>query len=239
MGLAEVLISRRRRRAAHRAPEGALKTYLETPLPGPATPLNELPLLAVDLETTGFDPRRHRALSVGFVPVDGNGIALGGAEAVLLRPEPGGLDDEGVGQSATVHGITDDAVAAGEPVAAVLDRIFSALKGRILLAHYSPIEIDFLGALCRRTYGVRPPLQVIDTLELQRRVVVGGPENEFRSAPDTEELRLGAARQRYGLPRYRAHNALVDALACAELYLAQTSELAERGVRELGDLRTP
>lgn len=240
MGLAELLVARRRRRAARRAPEGALRTYLETPLPGPATPLNELPLLAVDLETTGFDPRRHRALSVGFVPVDGGGIALGGAEAVLLRPEPGrGLDDEGVGQSATVHGITDDAVATGESVEAVLDQIFSALKGRILLAHYSPIETDFLSVLCQTTYGVRPPLQVIDTLELQRRVVVGGPENEFRSAPDPEELRLGAARQRYGLPRYRAHNALGDALACAELYLAQVSELAERGVRELGDLPTP
>lgn len=240
MGITEYLLSRRRRRAAYRAPQGGLKTYLTTPLPGPTTPLSELPLLAVDLETTGFDPRRHRALSVGFVPVNGSRIALGEAGAMLLRPEPGsGPGEEGVGQSATVHGITDDAVATGEPVAVVLDELFSALEGRILLAHYSRIETDFLSAMCQATFGLRPPLPVIDTLELQHRVVVGGPDNEFRSAPDPEELRLGAARQRYGLPRYRSHDALTDALACAELYLAQVSELAQRGVRNLRDLRTP
>jgi len=31
---------------------------------------------------------------------------------------------------------------------------------------------------------------------------------------------------------------LVDALACAELYLAQVSELRDRGARTLRDLRT-
>src|SRR5690625_4320791 len=174
--LAGLLASGRRRRAARRAPEGALRRYLQTPLPAASTALTELPLLAVDLETTGFDPRNHRVLSVGFVPVDGDRIVLGGAHQMLVRSGSGtghrlgrAAGDGGVGQSATVHGITDDAVAAGEPVAAVLDRLFTALEGRILLAHYCRIEIDFLGALCREVYGVGLPLQVVDTLELQRR----------------------------------------------------------------------
>ena len=38
-------------------------------------------------------------------------------------------------------------------------------------------------------------------------------------------LRLGASRQRYGLPVYSAHNALVDAVACAELFLAQLASM--------------
>ena len=41
-------------------------------------------------------------------------------------------------------------------------------------------------------------------------------------------LRLWTARERRGLPVYRAHEALTDALACAELYLAQRAELAAR-----------
>ena len=36
---------------------------------------------------------------------------------------------------------------------------------------------------------------------------------------------MWAARGQYGLPRYAAHAALTDALACAELYLAQVAEL--------------
>ena len=38
-------------------------------------------------------------------------------------------------------------------------------------------------------------------------------------------MRLWTARERRGLPVYRAHEALTDALACAELYLAQRAEL--------------
>lgn len=230
----------RRRWAARRAPEGALRCFLETSPPDPATPIGELPLLAVDVETTGLDPRRDRVLAVGFVPVDGTRIVLGGAGSVLLRPDHRSGDGEGVGQSATVHGLTDDTVATGADVEEVLDRVLTAMTGRVLLAHFSQIEVDFLGALCRRTYGVRPPLVSVDTLELHRRVMVGGGgvDMGFAADPSPEDLRLWGARERYGLPRYRAHDAVIDALACAELYLAQAAELGERGARTLRDLRT-
>lgn len=228
----------RRRRAARRAPEGPLRHYLETSPPDPSTPIAELPLLAVDVETTGLDPRRDRVLAVGFVPVDGDRIVLGGAGSLILRPDHRPGDDVGVGQSATVHGLTDDRVAAGTDVEEVLDLVLTALTGRVLVAHYSTIEVDFLGALCRRTFGVRPPLVPVDTLELHRRVLGGGVDMGFSADPEPDQLRLWGARERYGLPRYRAHDPLIDALACAELYLAQTSELRDRGARTLRDLRT-
>lgn len=225
----------RRRRAARRLGDGPLRRYLQTPPPAPSTPISELSLLAMDVETTGLDPRRDRVLSVGFVPVDGDRVVLGGAGSVLLRPE---RDDDGVGQSATVHGITDDQVAVGADVSEFLDTVFTALTGRILLAHYSLIEVEFLRALCRRVHGVRPPLRAVDTLALQRRVLTGGLDMGFTADPAAEELRLWGARERYGLPRYRAHDAMVDALACAELYLAQMAELGERGAITLQDLQT-
>lgn len=228
----------RRRRTARRLPDGPLRHYLETPPPSPSTPLADLPLLAIDVETTGLDPRRDRVLSVGLIPVDGNRIVLGGAESMLLRPPGGEDDDDGVGQSATLHGLTDDAVAAGVDVGTFLDRIFTALAGRVLLAHYTRIEVDFLGALCASAYGVRPPLLAVDTLELHRRVLGGGIDMGFTPDPSPDALRLWGARERYGLPQYRAHDALVDALACAELYLAQSAELHDRGVTTLRDLRT-
>ena len=86
--------SGRRRRTARRLPDGPLRRYLETPPPEPSTPLADLPLLAMDVETTGLDPRRDRVLSVGLVPVDGDRIVLGGARSLLLRAE--GADIVGV-----------------------------------------------------------------------------------------------------------------------------------------------
>lgn len=237
MALDRLTENLRRRRAARHLENGPLRRFLQTPPPDFSTPIAELPLLAMDVETTGLDPRRDRILSVGFVPVDGQQITLGGAGSVLLRPDAGANDD-GVGQSATVHGITDDQMSAGADARDFLDAIFTALNGRIILAHYSRIETDFLGVLCRRTYGVRPPLRAVDTLALQRRVLTGGVDMGFTADPARDELRLWNARGHYGLPRYRAHDALVDALACAELYLAQVAELGERGVISMRDLRT-
>jgi DNA polymerase-3 subunit epsilon len=64
---------------------------------------------------------------------------------------------------------------------------------------------------------------VIDTLELEHRLVT----TAWQPDPPAGALRLWAARERHGLPHTGAHHALTDAVACAELYLAQTAELAD------------
>lgn len=216
---------RRRESALGSVPPGALRDYLSVPFPDPGTPLDRVPLLAVDVETTGLDADSDRVVAVGWVPVDGLGIDLAGARrrVVATRRE--------VGESATVHGLTDDTVAAGRIPIHVLEELLGVLAGRVLLAHHASIEVGFLDAACRRVYGAPFVASSVDTLALQRRVLndrIGGYEE-----PRPGSLRLWAARERYGLPRYRAHEPLTDALACAELYLAQAAELSLRASRPL------
>lgn len=186
--------------------------------------LGEVELLAVDLETTGLDPDRHEILSVGMVPVVRLTIELGGARQYAVRP----VGPTGVGASATVHGITDDAAAEAAPLAEVLPEVLAALDGRLLLAHHTPIEVGFLRAACRVHGLTWPDVTAVDTVRLQRRVL------RRASSPGhltDAELSLAAARRSLGLPRYRSHEALTDALACAELFLAQVAALS--GDREL------
>jgi len=192
-----------------------LADYYAVPVPGPATPASELALLAIDVETTGLDPARDVVLSIGFVPVDGRTITLGGARSMLLR----GVAS--VGQSATIHHLTDDAVSAGLERAEALSVTLAALAGRVLLAHHAPIELQFLSRACVEEFGAPFVSPAIDTMLLQNRIVAPGFDDEAR----VDELRLWNARGRYGLPRYGAHAAATDALACAELYLAQVAEL--------------
>ncbi|HET7820278.1 MAG TPA: exonuclease domain-containing protein [Ornithinibacter sp.] len=208
----------RRERALRTAAPGPLRDYLAVALPAPETPLADLRLLAVDIETTGLDPRRDRVLSIGWLPVDGGRIVLGGAGRVVVRDTGGAA---GVGQSATVHGLTDDRLAGGVPVEDAVGGLLDALAGRVLLAHFAQIETGFLAAVCERAWGAGMPCVVVDTFELERRVVAGG----WGAEPARGALRLWTARERRGLPAYRAHEALTDALACAELYLAQRAEL--------------
>ncbi|CCH73033.1 3'-5' exonuclease [Nostocoides australiense] len=195
---------------------GPVGAYAAAGLPDPATPAAHLRLLALDVETTGLDPAKDHILSVGFVPVSGRAITLDGAGQVHVRPPDG---HEGVGASATVHGLTDDQVAEGVSAREALDLVAAALTGRVLLAHHAPIEVGFLSAVCRAAYGCDLPVRVIDTLALAQRAYPAHVE------PPPGALRLWSARARFGLPVYGAHDALMDALACGELYLAQLAEL--------------
>lgn len=210
----------RREKALRSALPGPLRDYLAEPLPDVSTALDNARLLAVDIETTGLDPRSDRVLSIGWLPVDDNRVVLGGAGRVEVRDD----DAAGVGQSATVHGLTDDRLASGVPLEEAVGLFVTALTGRVLLAHFARIETDFLGAACQRLWGAELPCVVVDTFELERRDLTGGRGGEVHAGA----LRLWAARERRGLPSYRAHEALTDALACAELYLAQRAELVAR-----------
>ena len=227
----------RRRRALRGAAPGPVRDHLAAPLPGPDTSLEDLRLLALDVETTGLDPRTDRVLSLGWVPVDGGEVVLGGARRFVVR------DEGGVGQSATVHGLTDDALASGVALADALAALLEDLAGRALLAHFARIETGFVGAACRRLWGAAPAFVVVDTFDLERRALARsadsrsvGPEGWGRD-PEPGALRLWAARERRGLPVYRAHEALTDALACAELYLAQRAELEARSPETTQTLR--
>ncbi len=132
--------------------------------------------------------------------------------------------DGTVGNSATVHGITDTRVAAGLPVDEVVGRVLSALPGRVLVVHHAGLDKAILDRECRRTYGAPLPVPVIDTLALERR----WRRRAHHLSPDGS-LRLAELRAAYKLPWYPGHDALADALATAELLLAM---VAARGGAE-------
>ena len=203
-------------------PPGPLADLAAAPRPGDDAPLAQVRLLALDLETTGLDPATDELLSFGLVPVDTVEVDLSGARHLPVRPRGG------VGESAVVHGLTDDALALAPELERVLPRVVEALTGRVLLAHFSQVETTFLEAACRRVYGTWVPLQVVDTMELQRRLV-RAQFHELRPGA----LRLDECRRQHHLPRYRAHSAVVDAIACAELFLAQVGALEARRGRPL------
>lgn len=188
--------------------------------PDARTPLDSLPLLAVDLETTGLTPTKHSIVAVAWVPVDGRQITLKDAGYHVVA----GTDGVSVGSSATIHHLTDEELATGIPEREAIDHLLTALRGRVLLAHFAAIEEGFLREACRRHYGEDLRVPVIDTFALERRHM-----ERMGTYPRGEDLRLPRARERYGLPRYPGHHALHDALGCAELYLAQTVRHATSG----------
>ena len=104
------------------------------------------------------------------------------------------------------------------------------MAGKPMLVHYSPIEQNFLSAVCRKLYGAPFVVPIIDTLEIAQRVFER--RNHLIQPGD---LRLFNLRPRYNLPQYKAHNALSDALATAEMFLAMADNLYAEQTCPLGE----
>ncbi len=203
----------RRKRLLGKTGAGPLRDYLATPFVPRHTPCSAVGYVALDLETTGLDPQHDEILSVGLVCLDGLRIDLATACHWYVLPTRAIPE-----QSAVIHRITDDRAAQGEPISAVMARLLPLLAGRVLIAHHARIEQGFLAHGCRRLYGGEFIIPTVDTQLVEKRWL------EQRMRPySANDLRLAQLRNRYNLPRYRAHNALSDALACAELFIAQVA----------------
>ncbi len=195
--------------------------------PAPVPP-DSLRLLALDVETTGLVAGRDRVVAVGWVPVDGDRLDLAGARRFVVRgDDPGG--------AAEIHGLTRADLAAGVPLPEVLHELRAALDGRALLAHHATFDVGFLRAAFREAGERMPRLSVVCTLTLQKRLLRADALDEWPEGA----LRLWVARERYGLPGGSPHDALGDALACAELYLGQAAELGRGRTLTLRELRMP
>ena len=196
--------------------------FLDAELPGSSAAFKDVEFVSLDIETTGLDASSADMLSVGWVVIRHGKIDLSTAESYIVRPSGE------VGDSASVHGLTDTVVGGGLGWGAALGMIVEVLTGRILLVHHAGLDKALLDRMCMNCYGARLPVPVVDTLALEHRRMQRKHHIEIKKA-----LRLSDLREAYNLPRYNAHDCLVDAIATAELLIAIA---AHRGDTSLGEL---
>jgi DNA polymerase III subunit epsilon len=208
----------RRKHALSKSMPGALHDYLSTPLTGKKTQCEDLVIVALDLETTGLDPRKDKILSYGLVEIHHMTIKLGTSRHQLVS-----IDGQIPEESAVIHQITDDQAATGIRLEEALPDLLAHLAGKVMLVHYASIEQNFIDAACRKLYGAPFLIRTIDTLVLAQRLF-----ERRNHTIQPGDLRLFNLRPRYNLPNYKAHNALSDALATAELFLAMAAEMVPR-----------
>ena len=203
---------------------------LQQALPSRGARVADLEMIALDFETTGLDAQRDHVIAAGWVLIRGDRIVMASAREVRVRnANPGG-----VGQSAVIHGILDSDLADADSIEAMIEQLLPELAGRTIVAHAAPIERNFLAALLRRMGGVPLPNPFVDTLALERHLVEGDGGSVREQHGD---LTLDACRARRGLPDHQRHSAGADAIAAAELFLAQIARLGGAERVKLRDLR--
>ena len=185
---------------------------------------------SLDLETGGLDPRRDPIISVGMVPVERGVIRMASRWESLVRPVLGGAISAA---SIQTHQLVPEEVRDAPPLEDVLAGIERRIRGEVLLVHHASIDVRFLRRAFERCKMRWPKPQVVDTVDLLLKMT----KKERFTNPDAPGgdpvLNLAAARARFGLPDYQAHDALTDAVAAAELFLVLRRRLAARTLRDL------
>jgi DNA polymerase III subunit epsilon len=219
---------------AQSARDERLRAYYASGMVSGDTPLSDVPLMALDVETTGLDPVKDGIVSIGLVPMGLERIRASASRHWILKPRVP-LSEESV----TIHGITDSQVMAAPDLKQVLGEVLQAMAGHVLVVHCRDIERQFLNGALRPRIGEGIAFPVIDTMELEARLHRNQPRGWLDWAlgrhPPPVSIRLADSRRRYNLPRYRPHHALTDALASAELLQAQVAHRfsPDTPVREL------
>jgi len=209
---------RRCRALAGQSNNSSLTSYIDACADLRIENLDETPLISVDLELTGLDARQNQIIAIGWTKLDKGRLRFGTNRHLLINAQ------QSVGHSAAIHELLDSDVAGGVPLEAGLRDLFEAAQGRVWLFHHARLDIAFLRQACISWAGVAPPFMVLDTMRMELLL------RKRRELPVQHgDLQLSKLRTSYSLPRYTAHNALIDACATAELLLAIAARMDPAG----------
>lgn len=205
-----------RRCLLKKAASSVMSSFYAEPFPSRNRLISETDIVSVDIETTGLNPENDKIVSIGFVTVKNLSVQLEMSGHYIVHtkkciPE----------QSVVIHQITDDRLKEGISIRQAVPLLLQHLQGKVMLVHNANIEQGFLNKICRSLYGSDFVIPVIDTQLLAKRSM------ERRNLPcKSTDLRLFNLRRKYNMPAYKAHNALMDAIATAELFLAMVAEFS-------------
>lgn len=185
--------------------------------------LAQIRFTVLDVETTGLNARRDRLLSIGAVAVEGLKLAPQHAFSAVLRNErPAGRDN------IVVHGLTPAEQAAGEPPAQALAEFLARVGRSPCVAFHADFDRIVLERALRAELGVRFSNLWIDLAQLAPALFP-----EARLPQGALDDWLGYFR----IQVYVRHDALHDAYAAAELFLALLARAEARGIATLAELR--
>ena len=177
----------------------------------------KMPLVVLDVETTGLDPEVDRVIELGLVLVDDGAIV----EAQSWLVQPGIAVPK---ESLDIHGITDEQLRNAPRFAEVRHELLSRTAGRLLVAYNAPFDRAFLRAELRRTGEVPAAFEEstewVDPLVWARARLP--KEGGFKLAEITKRLEIELV---------DAHRAAADAEATAKVLLRLAPQMPATYVR--------
>lgn len=185
------------------------------------TPLNELEIVVFDLETTGFYPMNgDEIISFGAVLIRGGKLDESKSFYSLVNPK------RKISRAIVeLTGITNDMVQDAPDLMQVLHDFMEFVGRRLLIAHASGHDKQFLNAALWRTSKVNLNHRVLDTMMVAKWL-----------EPKRESYNLDDLLESCGIPITERHHALQDSIMTAKLWQNYLVRILERNISTLGDL---
>lgn len=185
--------------------------------PTGATPLNALPAIALDTETTGLDPADARIVQIGMVELSGGRVAEHtGWEQII---DPGIAIPQ---RSAAIHGITSAMAREAPRLSAVWPRFVDGLANRVIIGHTIGFDLAVLEAEAKR-----------HDLDWRRPRALCVRMLATLVAPGLADHSLDALATWLDITISDRHRALGDAVAAGQVFCALAPRLAEAGIETL------
>lgn len=202
-----------------------MREYLSSPLVSTKTGINQVEIVSLDIETSGLNPANDKIVSIGLVEIVNMGIKLNSCWHQTI------ITKENLKESSVIiHQITNDTSSAGMSIEEAMITLLQRIRGKVVLVHNKTLEQSFLNQSCRNLFNTGFIMPVIDTQFLAKRSF----ERQDKVIKPNE-LRLFNLRESFNMPAYKAHNALLDAIATAELFLAMAETISPGGNARLAD----
>ena len=156
--------------------------------------------VVLDIETTGFDPKRDRIIEVAAIKVQNNQIVDTFSE--LINPEI-----EISSFISTLTGITNEDLATARYTESVLRSFSDFIGHNILVGHNVHFDINFLYDNFEKYFSLPLENDFIDTLRLSKKLI-----------PNLASYKLSTLTDFFGIETDTMHRALADCYATLAIY---------------------
>jgi DNA polymerase-3 subunit epsilon len=183
---------------------------------GPDIPLRDLDFVAIDIETTGLDPKRDAIVALAAIPFLGGQPSTAGYARLVNPGRPIPLDAQ------RVHGISDADVRDASSVTAALPEFLERCRGGALVAHSADFDLAIINRAARAARLSRLSGPILDVGRLAHALF-----------PSWWDLSLEGLGRLLEVEVIGRHTAEGDALTAGKILVHMTPLLEQRGVRTL------
>lgn len=188
-------------------------------------PLEILPFVVLDTETTGLNPERDRILSIGAIRLQEGRLLVRDALELYL------YQDHFDSHSVPIHGILREDTYMRVSEAEALQSLVAYIGDAVIVGHHVSFDLAMLQRGLARQ-GLKPLSNpCLDTGLLYRKTLLKTPllrKKEFYTLDDLA--------RRFDLPCTDRHTALGDAFLTAMVFLHLHEQLRSKGIYTLKQL---